>query len=489
MKIRGALVVGLVWLAALTIGTVNTVNAEINLWEDKLTVTGFLRYYLGIHLGGKNPNNVGQDNFDLTLARSFFQTEWTFKPTSKIKFFSKVRFISDQTYHWDSNLRTYDAFPVDVQSSKWTMLKTDDDDYRLEVWELYSDISLGNLWLRLGKQQIVWGEMIQARLMDQINALDLSWNFMYEPEEFENIRIPNWSIRGIYSIDERIQWMNNVTIEGFINPGDVLPTQWAEPGAPFNVFGPLPPFFQVTTQDRMGRTEYGGRIGAMVGNLYFTLNYMHLFSDEPLLLKTKAILIPPVPPIFDLREEYPEIDIYGATANYYIGGRINTVITFEGTWVPNQPYTDATNVNPIPGAPGIRDQGTFRYAVKLNRMTFVLPAGSNAMDLTFQFLQTIREGDTDKLLGPNQTKVDTNDEMIVLQARQPLWHNNIEINTVYVYDLDGGYQFQPMFQYTYGDYWYFNVVGVFVGGSDDRSGRVGSMPWADNVTFRVTYQF
>jgi hypothetical protein len=412
-----------------------------------------------------------------------FQTEWTYKPTNTFKLFSKIRISTDETASWDSNISTYNAYPVDVPSGDWTMLKASGDDYRLEIWELHADLTLGNLWLRLGKQQIVWGEMIQARLMDRINALDLSWNFRFEPEEFENIRIPNWSIRSIYTVEQTIQWLNDVTLECFVTPGDVVPTQWMDAGAPFNVFGPFPPWFRIREKDRRGKTEYGARLGAMIGTVYFTLNYMHLYDDE-FQLKFRDFIIPPLPPDWDLTMEYPEIDIYGATFNYYIGGKINTIITFEGLWIPNQPYGDAKAQ-----FVGIRDQGTFTYALRLDRLSFILPRPTSAMNLTVQLLQTIREGEKKKLLGPNQVKVDGNEEMVVLQARQPLWYNNIEVNVVYVYDTDGGYQFQPMFKYAHGDYWYFNITGVFIGGSDDRAGQVGSMPWGDNVTFRVTFQF
>jgi hypothetical protein len=459
------------------------VRGDISIIGDKLTVTGFLRYELGMHTGGRNPNNRGQDNFDFTLARGFFQTEWTYKPTSTFKLFSKIRMMTDQTYHWDSELDRYNAFPVDVPDKDWMMLKASGDDYRFEIWELYSELRVGPLWMRLGKQQIVWGEMIAARLMDTINPLDLSWNFLFEPEEFENIRIPNWAGRVVYTVPQTISWLNELTIEGFFNPGDVLPNQYADQGAPFNIFGGFPPWFSPREKDRRGNTEYGARLGAMIGTVYFTLNYMHLYDDN-FQLKFRDFITPPLPPLWDLTMEYPDIDIYGATFNYYIGGKMNTVVTFEGLWIPNQPYGDAKAQ-----FPGIRDQGTAKYAIKFDRLTFVLPRPTSAMNISLQFSQTIREGDKNKLLGPNNSAIDTNNETVVFQIRQPLWHNNIEVSSLYVYDLDGAYQFKPSFKYVHGDHWYFDVFGVFLGGTEDRPRRIGSLDFADQVVFRITYQF
>lgn len=462
------------------------VHAEIPIWKDTLSVSGFLRYELGLHTAGSNPNNPGQDNFDLTLARAFFQTEWTFKPSEQFKVFSKVRLMADQTAQWDSELDEYDAFPIDVPEDDWTMLKADNDDWRAEVWELYSDVTLGNLWLRLGKQQIVWGEMIATRLMDVINPLDFSWNFLFEPEEFENIRIPQWMLRGIYTVGQDLPLFNDVTIEGFINPGDVLPNQYADAGAPFNVMGPFPPFFNIDERDRRGRAEYGARVGAMIGSVYLTVNYLHVYSDD-FVLNLQNIAFRPF--AVNLTQEYPELDIYGLTFNYFFGGRINTVVTFEGTWVPDQPYQTGNPDSPMPPLPEITDQGTFSYAVRLDRVTFVLPRPTSALNITVQLTETIREGDEDDILGPNNSRIDKTDEMLTLQLRQPLWHNNIEVSFLTVYDLDEAHYIKPSFKYVYGDHWYFDLFAVFLGGEEDRPQRFGSLGFGDEVVFRATYQF
>jgi len=458
--------------------------ADISICGDTFTVTGFLRYELGIHTAGKNPNNVGSGNYDFTLSRTFLQTEWTLKPSDVCKLYAKVRVTGDQTYHIDDGLHRYDAFPINVPKYKWTMMEGSKDDFRAEVWELYADLSLRNLWLRLGKQQIVWGEMIATRLMDVINPLDFSWNMLFEPEEFENIRIPNWSIRGIYSLGQKVKWVNDLTIEAFVNPGDVLPNQFASFGAPFNTFPPnlgLPPFFRLRENDNRGKTEYGFRCGGMIRDLYLTLNYLHVYSDD-FQLKTKRFHF--IPFGFDVDLEYPEVDIYGLTFNYFLGGKINTVITFEGTWVPNQPYGDALAL-----LPDIRDQGTYSYAVRLNRLTFLLPRPTSAMDVMLQFTQTVREGDNDRIRGPGNAPVDSTDETITFQIRQPLWHNNIEIQALLVYDLEDAYLIKPFIKYVYGDHWIFDVSAVFLGGSEDRPTRFGSLSWGDEVFMRTTFQF
>jgi hypothetical protein len=330
--------------------------------------------------------------------------------------------------------------------------------------------------------------MIAARFMDIINPLDMSWMARYEPEEFENTRIPTWSIRADYAIAQRFMCLQELSLEGFVILGDVLPTQWADFGAPLNGFSPnlgLPPQFRIIDTDERGETEYGLRLGGMIGGVHFTLNYLYLYNDD-FSLKAAGFLFEPGNPLpFILtHKDFPSIDVYGLTFNYFWGGKINTVISFEGTWTPNQPYTDAEA-----SLPAIRDKGTFRYSLRLSRLTFVLPRPTSAMDISVQFSQTLREGNMDKVYGPAQQKVDTNNETVTFQLRQPLWHHDIQLIALLVYDLDDAHLFKPSIRYSYGDHWYFDLFVVAVGGGERRIGRFGSMTWQDMVVSRVTLQF
>nr|MBP7323619.1 hypothetical protein [Deltaproteobacteria bacterium] len=475
-------------------------RAEIQL-SDTLSLSGYVRYELGLHAAEQNPNNAAlyDDNNDINLARSFFQTEITYKPSSVFKLFANVRFSADQTAQWDGDIDDYNAYPVDVPDDDWTMMKVSEDEWRAEVWELYGDIRHGNAWFRMGRQQIVWGEMIGARILDAINPIDQSWNFLFEPEEFENIRIPQWSIRGSYNIQQNLlSWLSDLNVEGFVTPGDVLSNQRAESGAPFNLMA-FPPFFRIDEQDNRGSTEYGGRIGGLIGQVYGTLNYIHSYNDDfsldftgltpdPILgvpLRASAGDMTRYAMLLDA--EHKAIDLYGMSLNYAFGEPFNAVMTFEGAWVPNQPYGKAGSAQPE-----IEDQGTLNYAVRFDRPTQVVPKSFYAasfMTIQLQFKQTVVEGDEDDILGPNNSRIDKTVNNITLQLKQPLLHNDLNLTFQTVYDTDSAYMIKPWVQYKRGDHWYFDVFGVFLGGSEDRPGRFGSLYWADTVYGRVTYQF
>ena len=76
------------------------------------------------------------------------------------------------------------------------------DEVMAEIWELYGDLNLGSLWLRIGKQQIVWGRTDLFRVLDVLNPVDYSRNNIYD--ELEDIRIPMWMFTGAW-LDSKIQ--------------------------------------------------------------------------------------------------------------------------------------------------------------------------------------------------------------------------------------------------------------------------------------------
>ncbi len=56
--------------------------------------------------------------------------------------------------------------------------------------ELYMDATLGDWWIRIGKQQVVWGKTDFFRLQDVVNPVDYGQHLFFD--SFEDIRIPQW---------------------------------------------------------------------------------------------------------------------------------------------------------------------------------------------------------------------------------------------------------------------------------------------------------
>jgi hypothetical protein len=71
------------------------------------------------------------------------------------------------------------------------------DDQRFEamVREAYLDVPAGNWDFRLGRQHIVWGEVVGLFVADVVSAKDLR---QWVLPDFDIIRIPQWAARGEY---------------------------------------------------------------------------------------------------------------------------------------------------------------------------------------------------------------------------------------------------------------------------------------------------
>lgn len=270
--------------------------------------------------------------------------------------------------------------------------------------EVYIDLSLKDapVSFRIGRQQVIWGESDQFRMMDIWNPLDLRWHLQQEP--FTEIREPLWMIKGLWDMPvfemPGLGVMSNSFVELVWNPFDYkpgvlvdfLPRPWA---APFN--NPLRPgqvqivsdeFSQLVSPefDMNGTDFYQGDfeknpweasgIGARFHSvtefgLEFTLNYVYhrgrgigaaasnafaVDIDRVDVDLSGADLVETFNPATGEVEEdrfegdrvsrahvkgevkHPYNHIFGLTANYFEGDYTGAVFRLETAYDMNVPY-------------------------------------------------------------------------------------------------------------------------------------------------------
>lgn len=115
--------------------------------------------------------------------------------------------------------------------------------------EAYIDFSLTGapISFRVGRQQVIWGESDQFRLMDIINPLDTTWHL--QQEEWDKIRIPLWLVKMIYDFGD-VGPFSNSFAELVWNPGDFQPGNKIE-------FLPAPWAIPVPNPTRAGQVQLG----------------------------------------------------------------------------------------------------------------------------------------------------------------------------------------------------------------------------------------
>jgi hypothetical protein len=94
------------------------------------------------------------------------------------------------------------------------------------------------LSVRAGKQQIVWGEADNLRMLDRANTLDTTWHFVQELPGpafgWDEIRRPFWMLKFLYDLGE-VGPLTQSFLEWYWNPGDWYPAKVAFMPRPWGV--------------------------------------------------------------------------------------------------------------------------------------------------------------------------------------------------------------------------------------------------------------
>ena len=100
-----------------------------------------------------------------------------------------------------------------------------------EFKEGYLDMEFfdSRLWVRAGKQNVVWGKTELFRTTDQFNPVDLA---LASLPSLEESRIALWSVRGVWSFYD-VGPLEDVRLEVAVNLDDIEPVDIGQCGEPF----------------------------------------------------------------------------------------------------------------------------------------------------------------------------------------------------------------------------------------------------------------
>ncbi len=155
------------------------------------------------------------------------------------------------------------------------------------IRETYLDISTDNWEYRLGRQHVVWGEMVGLFLADVVSARDRREFFL---QEFETMRIPQWAVRAEH-------FAGNAHLELLWVPYPSY-DQIGKPGADFYPF-PLPagtPVREVTpSRSDLSNHGVGARFSYLAGGWDLSGFFYRSRDVAPTLYRT--------PDTFELRHD------------------------------------------------------------------------------------------------------------------------------------------------------------------------------------------
>lgn len=304
-----------------------------------------------------------------------------------------------------------------------------------QLREAYIDLKFRGvpLSIRAGRQQIVWGETDNFRMLDRANSLDLTWHFQQEIPApafgWDEIRRPFWMLKFLYDLDNVWKFSQSY-LEWYWNPGDWRPAKQAFLPRPWGLrfYDPLQnpydgAFFfgscaadtnpnTVTSGPRRGQPACTRLIGgtklfgqgdyernpldnSQVGVRYhgispqgieFTLNYFYqrfAGDDGTNYAPLKVLLSNPENSaragrlyskgIFPAEAFNPYVHTIGASANYSDEAYTQAVFRFETVYDVGVPFFDLQKVGVVstPALPGVTKKNMWKGMIAFDRPTWI----------------------------------------------------------------------------------------------------------------------
>ena len=283
----------------------------------------------------------------------------------------------------------------------------------IELREAFIDTEIGDTYLRIGKQQVVWGQADGLKVLDILNPQSFREFIL---DDFEDSRIPLWMLNAEIPLGDamlQLLWIPD-------NTYDDIP----QPDATFAFTSPqivphLPPGIPVdiTPPNRPGRilknSDVGAKLSAFVGSWDLSLNYAYHYFDRPVVRRefsTTGVAV---------RQDYERTHLLGGTFSNVFGD-----FTLRGEVGYSSDRFFLTS--DITDADGVIHSGEFSYVLGLDYM------GWRDWFISTQIFQSIV---TDAAAGLVRDKVDTSATLLV---RRDFLNESLQAEVLLIQSINQG---------------------------------------------------
>ena len=492
-----------------------TIHCIIGIWAlasaanalgGEFSYNGLLRAELAYSTTGQRtqPADAGtrfdNEGRDLNLFALRFEFDTKYIVDRRLSFTGRLRGWGDWVNKIDDAYDdSIDLFAGDEFPGNGWLLSASSDNTVVDIPELYLDRTTGNLWLRIGRQQIAWGDAIGMRILDDmISSLDVrrhGGNYDLAAEEFLDERIGQTGIRANYRIPNTA-W----EVEGSIT--DFLPTLLYPAGSPYANFpGSVQLLNDEGVSEARDRPVYAIRLKGLVldGQGEVTLAYskrpqsVGVFrfdaqKDLGTLLTTGNL---------PLRITYPRIDALGGAFSYSISAdplgsfsffdgliaRIEAAYFFDKQFTNSAPATVVAPAGvlapaglgpiplptPVPFAGDVIQEDELSLGIVLEKLHRFHPDWL-ATTMVFQWWHRT-EADLNET---HRSLVGDDDwNWLLFSVTQNFKRNEIAFTFNTAYDTSGGWWLQPSLKWRPSSKFQLDVFyNYFSGGTDDVYGAL-----------------
>jgi len=363
--------------------------------EDwSFAVSGYARTYFGVNLEDHAETNE-DDQFDFNMARATLLLD-TDIYTGPISWKIVSRFDRElQTDYLDSLARQTSLNPsgggvgVVGSSTRGQYLDQYNTDHLQEFFrEYYADFALfdGKLNMRVGKQQLVWGESDFFQAMDLVHGFDYRWRLFFENNE--DWRKPLFLVNFDLDLYDELGGSLNFFVRPGLDRDDDV-------GSNFNIEGgrwiPHPyrgvdftAFTQYNADHGDGSQDdptFGFRWNSDIGSIGYSVAYLRTFNPAPIMNPTAgdpstflgAFGVGTHHSYGEAAQNqvlgdwiYPHINVFGVSANGY-APFIDSTLSAEVAFIPNKPYNYGALRSSLPGWEGVREKDTLVTMFRIDK--------------------------------------------------------------------------------------------------------------------------
>jgi len=243
--------------------------------------------------GTGSPLETVDNEFNYSIVRA--EAELGIRITSNLSVIARLRAIYDTVLYDEFDARRFDGVNggisggepalyrgkpnyfdyLTVGERKPNPLEWSGDDYLVYFPTLILEYNKGPLNLRVGNQQIAWGQALFFRVFDVVDGLDLRRHLVldYAQEEYADERVPALGLRAGYQFNEQV--LADLYVQKF------QPTIYGNPNTQYNV---IPT--QFTVQDRYAdgdwdnKLSYGLRVKGNYGQWGFQAMAVQRYNPD-----------------------------------------------------------------------------------------------------------------------------------------------------------------------------------------------------------------
>jgi len=361
---------------------------------------------------------------------------------------------------YDAVFEATDRYPANVERDQ----KTD-----LSLREALLLVGGGDLDVRIGRQQIVWGEAISTFVTDVVNPKDFR---EFVLPDFSELRIPIWALDATYRVAE------GVSFEGVWTPDtrtNKLPKQGAEfqfARFPYRFRNPVVRLPDDADEFSLARSEGGFRLSVLRQGWDVSLIYYDEADKSPVLFQ-RRVAQPPGPDVIVLDPQHPRLHILGATLAKSFEP---VVVRAEAALTLGKRYETADPLDPD----GVVRRDTLDWLVGVDYTFF------ETVDTALQLSQKVLTGSATNLARPGVAAQVTTS--VTLRVTTGFFDNTLNPTVLVVAGLNrGDFRLSPRI-----DYLVSGAVTLSIG-ADIFEGPhrtlYGQFDRNDRVTFTTTWRF